>query len=132
MPAPRSPRIVLGQSDFDSLSGLASEASGRVPAAELLLSELDRARIVADKAVPADAVRMGSSIRFRSGDGGERQVELVYPGKADIAQNRISILTPIGASLIGLTAGQTISWTAPDGRPHSLTVISVGQPADAI
>ncbi len=126
---PRLPKIVIGQSDFDSLSGLASEALGRVPAAEQLLSELERAKIVTDKALPADAVRMGSAVVFRAGEAEARQVEIVYPGKADIAQSRISVLTPIGAALIGLCPGQSIRWTARDGRDQSLTVISVGQAA---
>jgi regulator of nucleoside diphosphate kinase len=34
-------------------------------------------------------------------------------------------MTPIGAALIGLSSGQSISWTARDGRRHRLTVLSV-------
>lgn len=130
MPRTRSPKITIGQTDFDSLSGLATEALDRVPAAEQLLSELDRAKIVPDEALAPDVVRMGSCVVFRTGEADERRVELVYPGKADIAQNRVSVLTPIGAALIGLSPGQSITWTARDGRDHSLTVVSVTQPAD--
>jgi regulator of nucleoside diphosphate kinase len=53
----------------------------------------------------------------------------VYPGEADIAQNRVSILTPIGAALIGLSVGQSIAWSARDGRQQVLTVLSVEPPA---
>ena len=56
------------------------------------------------------------------------RVTLVFPGEADIAQGKISILTPIGAALIGLSAGQSIDWTARDGRIHRLKVESVEAP----
>lgn len=129
MPNPHLPDIKIGQSDFDSLAGLATEALDRVPAAEQLLSELERAIILPDETLPTDVIRMGSSVVFRAGEADQRTVELVYPGKADIAQNRISILTPIGAALIGLSSGQSMIWTARDGRNQTLTVLSVQQPA---
>ena len=34
-------------------------------------------------------------------------------------------MTPVGAALIGLAEGQSISWTARDGRSHRLTVEKV-------
>jgi regulator of nucleoside diphosphate kinase len=34
-------------------------------------------------------------------------------------------MTPVGAALIGLAEGQSISWTARDGRKHELTVEKV-------
>ena len=38
-------------------------------------------------------------------------------------------LTPVGAALIGLTEGQSIDWTARDGRIHRLKVVTVEAPA---
>ena len=98
--------------------------------AEELLGELDRAKVVSSSRFPADAVRMGSTVVYRASDGSERKVTLVYPGEADIALGRVSILTPIGTALIGLASGQSIAWTARDGKSHELTVISVTQEAD--
>lgn len=69
---------------------------------------------------------MGSTLRFTSDLGEDRQVTLVFPGEADIAEGKVSVTTPIGAALIGLSAGQSIDWTARDGRVHRLTVESVG------
>ena len=73
-------------------------------------------------------VRMGSTLRFTSDLGEDRRVTLVFPGEADIAQGKVSMLTPIGAALIGLSAGQSIDWTARDGRVHRLTVETVEAP----
>ncbi|MNW16687.1 nucleoside diphosphate kinase regulator [compost metagenome] len=50
---------------------------------------------------------------------------LVFPKDADISEGRISVLTPIGTALLGLSAGQTMGWTARDDRRHTLTVLAV-------
>lgn len=68
---------------------------------------------------------MGSTLRYTSDLGENRQVTLVYPGEANIAEGKMSILTPIGTALLGLSAGQSIDWTARDGRTHRLEVAAV-------
>ena len=123
------PRIVLSEADYARLANLAASAFERLPeVAEGLQSELDRADIVAPGAVPPDVVRMGSSVAFRTDNGMARRVTLVFPGEADIASNRVSVLTPIGTALIGLAAGQSIRWTTRDGREQELTVVGVEPP----
>lgn len=126
---PRLPAIVLSHEDHERLLGLATASLARFPdVAEELLSELERARVVPPQRMPESAVRMGSTVTFSS-DGKSRTVSLVYPEDADIAAGRISIMTPIGAALIGLSEGQSIAWTARDGRRHQLTVDAVRQSA---
>lgn len=126
---PRKPRIIVSESDFERLTGLAETAMERIPeVAEELQAEMERAKVVPAGKIPADVVRMGSFVSFGSDSAQQRRVQLVFPGEADIEQGRISILTPIGTALIGLAAGQSIAWTAHDGRRHTLTVESVEQP----
>jgi regulator of nucleoside diphosphate kinase len=122
----RKPAIKMTRSDHERLSLMAESYVDRNPAvADQLLAELDRARLVDDARIAADIVRMGSRLRFTTDAGEDRSVTLVFPGEADIAEGKVSILTPIGAALIGLSAGQSIEWTARDGRNHRLTVESV-------
>ncbi|HJR23279.1 MAG TPA: nucleoside diphosphate kinase regulator [Dongiaceae bacterium] len=124
----RLPQIVVGGTDHARLTTLANAALDSVPdTAEELLSELDRARVVADEAVPQDVVRMGSLVEFESG-GDRKRVMLVFPPDADISAGKVSVLTPVGAALIGLSKGQSIAWTARDGSSHALTIRSVEQP----
>jgi len=124
----RLPEIIVGDTDHARLTNLATAALAAVPdTAEELLSELDRARIVSDESVPLDVVRMGSLVAFRSGDDVKR-VTLVFPQDADIAAGKVSVLTPVGAALLGLAKGESITWTARDGTSHELTVVSVEQP----
>ena len=127
--AQRRPSIRLRESDADRIADLAVGAEARLPqVAELLMQEIGRARIVPDDRLPADVVGMGSLVRFRDeSTGAERTVRLVYPREADIAAGRISILTPIGAGLIGLKQGQSIRWEDRDGHPKVLQVIAVGE-----
>ena len=128
----KKPKIVVSDIDNERLTILAGNVSEKLEeVAEELLQELDRAKVVPQKKLPLDVVCMGSTVEFRSNDGHERKVTLVYPGEADIAQGKISILTPIGAALIGLTPGQSMSWTARDGKAHELSVLSVSQAAPA-
>lgn len=125
----RKPAISITRSDYERLSRLAQSYASRNPdVADELLAELDRARVVEDGRIASKTVRMGSTLRFTSDLGEDMRVTLVFPGEADIAERKISILTPIGAALIGLSAGQSIDWTARDGRVHRLKVESVEAP----
>jgi len=126
----RKPYIRISQSDHARLSALASTFAARNPeASDELLAELERARVVADGWVSSGTVRMGSTVTFKPDSGDRKTVTLVYPGEADISAGKVSILTPIGTALIGLSAGQSIMWTARDGRRHELLVLGVSHPA---
>ena len=57
-----------------------------------------------------------------------RSVQLVLPGEADIENGRISVLTPVGAGLIGLSPGQEIEWPDIEGRSRKLRILAVRQP----
>ncbi|KRA55969.1 nucleoside diphosphate kinase regulator [Devosia sp. Root635] len=124
-----SPRIVLGAADHRQLNILAMAGLDRTPdQSDTLLRELERARVVDDTKVPADIIRMGSTVQYRTDSGQEPQVTLVYPVDADIATGRISVLTPVGTALIGLRVGQSITWRDRAHKRHMLTVLSVAQP----
>jgi regulator of nucleoside diphosphate kinase len=125
----RKPKLVIATGDHARLTTLATQSANRMPEiSDDLLAELDRAQIVADGKVPDAVVQMGSSVTFKPDTGDERTVTLVYPGNADIGAGKISILTPIGTALLGLSVGQTMTWTARDGRTHEMVVVTVRQP----
>ena len=127
-----TPEIIVGEADHKQLNILAMAGLNHTPdQSDDLLYELERARILSDAEVPADIVRMGSAVRYRTDNGQEHAVTLVYPVDADIAAGRISIMTPVGTALIGLRVGQSISWRSRDNRKHMLTVLAVRQPVAA-
>lgn len=120
------PPIAMTAQDREQLRRLANAASDKFPAAEFLAQEVERADVLAPAATPADLVTMGSTVTFRDDVTGEaRRLMLVYPHEADMSAGKISVLTPVGAALIGLSAGQTIAWQLPSGGWKSLTVLAV-------
>jgi regulator of nucleoside diphosphate kinase len=121
------PPIVMIRADAEKLSRIADSSAGAfAQAADVLAREIDRAKVIEDFERLPGLVTMGSRVTFRDDIAGHvRTVRLVYPGEADVSQGTISVLTPIGAALIGLSVGQSIAWDAPGGGSRSLTVLSV-------
>lgn len=131
--ASRKPAILITRNDHAQLTKLAdSYATSHPDLAEELYTELDRARVLATDKPGSPFVRLGSRFRFTTDDGDDRTVTLVLPGEADIATGKVSVMTPMGVALIGLSGGQSMKWTARDGAVHTLTVVSVEAGEDAV
>jgi regulator of nucleoside diphosphate kinase len=121
------PPIVLTVPDSERLDRLVSAAAAAFPrTADFLAREIARACIVEPADRPAGVVGMGSKVEFRDDTTTSvRVLTLVYPDEADLEAGRISVLSPIGAALIGLAAGQSIEWQTPAGGWRSLTALKV-------
>jgi regulator of nucleoside diphosphate kinase len=130
-PAPR-PRIVISESEHARLVRLTESAmKGVSPVAEYLSDELSRAHIVPDTDCVNHVVRIGSQVTYSDDASGRtRKVTVVWPEAADIDHTRISVLTPIGAALIGLSPAQSIDWPVPGGGSGTLTVLDVRNEGD--
>lgn len=120
----QKPAIRVTRTDFNRLQMLANALN----ADNELKDELDRAEIVTDA---GDFIGIGSSAVYRTASREERFVTLVLPNEADISRKRISIMTPVGIALLGLSAGQSIEWQTRDGRTETLTVVSVNRQTQA-
>jgi regulator of nucleoside diphosphate kinase len=119
-------------SEADVLADLALAAAERSPkVSELLLDETSRAKFYTRERIPRDVVVMGATVEFDDANGSTRSVKLVYPNDADISAGRISILTPVGAGLIGLREGQSILWPDREGHERELTIVRVKQEVGA-
>jgi len=121
------PPISIPAADYRRLTALV-DASERAPTPVLdyLSQELSRADVVADEECSPHVVRIGSLVAYRDGENGRnRTVRLVWPMEADVTRDRISVLSPVGAALLGMSAGQTIAWPQPVGAPRELTVLTV-------
>jgi regulator of nucleoside diphosphate kinase len=130
----RDPPIVIDAGYIERLRGLASAAMDRSPeVGDRLLQEIERAKVLPSAKMPPNVVNLGSQVTFRDNTAGREQtVILVMPKDANIAERRVSVLTPIGAALIGLSEGATIDWETRDGKSRELTVLRVAaSPAPA-
>ena len=124
----RMPRVVIDAAIIDKLEALAFGAMRRNPAlADRFLGELGRAKVVTSAKLPANVVTIGNDVTFRNQTTGREQtVRLVFPKDADISAGRVSVVTPIGVALYGLSEGAEFDWTALDGETRRLTFVRVG------
>ena len=122
---PARPPIILRESQEAALYALALDTLLWSPrAAGPLLDELERARVLPDAEVRRDVAGLGSFVEF-SEDGVLRTLQLVTPVLADERRGRVSVLTPVGAALLGLSPGQRILWCDRVGSSRPLTVLTV-------
>lgn len=121
-----APPLIISDLDVRRLEALlASRVPDAAGIAVALEAELARAEIRQASDVPADVVRMNSTVICEDETSGVRHdVRLVYPGEGS-SDGDVSILAPVGAALLGLRAGQTIEWPLPGGRTTRLRVTSV-------
>ncbi|MGE5432618.1 MAG: nucleoside diphosphate kinase regulator [Syntrophomonadaceae bacterium] len=82
-----------------------------------LQNELTQAKIVQPQDIPSDVVTMSSKVRIKYLDTNEESTfTLVFPFDADISQGKLSILAPVGVSVIGCRIGDEAEWEAPEGK----------------
>jgi regulator of nucleoside diphosphate kinase len=84
---------------------------------DLLGETLETATRVASTTVPGDVVTMHSRVALRDLETSRRyRLTLCYPENAEPAAGWVSVLAPLGASLLGLRVGADARWTLPGGR----------------
>lgn len=81
-----------------------------------LAHELKRAVIVTKDAFPKHCVKLNSRVSILDLDTQKvLEFTIVMPEHADIKQNKISVITPIGAALIGFRKSEEVRWKVPAG-----------------
>jgi len=106
------PDICISSRDFERIETLLDS----LPVAytgikERLLDEMARADIVEPEAIPPTVVTMNSCVTFTVVSTGQTMTRtLVYPKDQDGSADKVSLLTPMGSALLGLTVGQEIEW----------------------
>ena len=91
--------------------------------------ELDRATLLQSEDVPKTVVTMNSKVRFLNEDSQkEHELELVFPSQITGETGKISILTPAGSALIGLSIGDSIEWPLAQKKTLRLKIIDVCHP----
>lgn len=129
------PRITIALADFMVIDRLlnSNAPGGETRIVKYLEGELERADVVALKDLPAHIVTMNSVVTFSDSKTGQTQTAmLVYPDATHADAETVSLLTPIGAALIGVAVGQSITWYKADGGAQTLQVLEVKQPAKTL
>lgn len=111
-------KTAVTERDYQRLASLASaiKQGPREQEAKRLQARLSDAVVLEESVLAGSHVTMGSTVLLRESDGDDRyEYTLVFPSEADIAQGRISVLTPLGASLLGRRAGEAFEYESPGG-----------------
>ncbi len=116
----RGDRVVT-ELDFVRLTKLGSSG---MP--DHLSDSLELAEQVPSPAVPADVITMYSQVQILEGGTSQpRTLTLCYPDDAEPAQGFISVLSPVGASLLGLRVGTQARWVTPQGDARTARVLAI-------
>ncbi len=116
---------VLTELDHSRLSKLVGSQTALLPDAVLdpLQDLLIDAHTVPSREVRDDIVTMYAQIEVQpSGSEALGKIALCYPADAEPASGFVSVLSPMGLALIGLSIGQTARWHSPTGAPMTARV----------
>jgi regulator of nucleoside diphosphate kinase len=119
---------VLTELDHTRLSKLARAPATLLPDTVLapLQNLLIDAHIVPSRQVREDIVTMYAQIEVRLNESKAlSKIALCYPDDAEPASGFVSVLSPIGLALLGLTLGQTAHWRSPTGAPMTAQVETI-------
>lgn len=113
-------KIIITKNDYSRIQRSIDNAKRKhsigINEAENLINELHSALIVDPHEVPGDVVTMNSIVKISFLDSNKSmQFQIVYPGAADIRENKISIFSPVATALIGYKVGDAIEWIVPSG-----------------
>ena len=122
-------KIYITQQDHQRLTLMLEEALAGKHRDAAFLKELARELAIAEtvdsKAVPANVVTMNSRVVVKDVESGEKsEYSLVFPEQADIAQGRLSVVSPIGTAILGYAKGDTITWQTPGG-PRQIKIVDI-------
>lgn len=97
-----------------NISGYGDDASVTKSLVKLS-EELQTAQIVNNDEVPEDIVRFNSVVTIASDNGWEKELQVVVPMDKNVTLNKVSVLAPMGAALLGYSKNDTIDWDFPGG-----------------
>lgn len=124
---PRRARTVIDSTLLERLETIVGAAIARLPEiAYPLVGKLTSAKFLPPKHLPSSVVTIGSKVRYHD-NYADRDVcvTLCWPEQANIDHGWISVLTPVGAALLGLSMGSEFRWANRAGENRSLTVLEV-------
>ena len=121
--------IVIAQPELEQIKDIlrraqfAQEKTYRL-AWEKFKMELKEARLMGYEEMPADVIRFYSVVQIETPWNVRRSYEIVPPEKADLKNNRISLLAPMSLALFRYAQGDEFEWQFPVGI-RSIKILEV-------
>ncbi|MES2838652.1 MAG: GreA/GreB family elongation factor [Pseudomonadota bacterium] len=89
-----------------------------------LIETLDSLDLVSSREIPPDVVTMYSQVMVEDLESRQRQkLTLCYPADAEPHLGFISVLSPVGASLLGQRVGAIARWHTPNGDACAAEIV---------
>mgnify|MGYP000280060648 CR=1 FL=1 len=85
-----------------------------------LYDELRTAIVVNENKIPINTVRLNSVVTVQTSFGRKDGLQLVLPSEGDLSKRKLSIMSPMGAALVGYVEGDSVSWNLPIGTEDIL------------
>lgn len=118
--------IFISSSDARELDRLLSDVADTHDASIELSAKLFDAYVVSAETLPHGTVGLNSTVTYQELPGqARRRVTLVLPHDADARAGRISVLSPVGRSLLGHRVGRIADVTLPGDRHQAIRVVDV-------
>ncbi|SEK97844.1 regulator of nucleoside diphosphate kinase [Maribacter orientalis] len=93
---------------------------------EILETKMSNSIILEEEHLPAEIIQLYSKIIVKCGSKWKETFQIVAPSEENLKRNKVSVISSLGASLIGLSKGDKIQFGLP-GSVLSLTVEKVKQ-----
>ena len=90
-----------------------------------LEKRLKHARVIDGSELTNESVSVGSHVKIRDEDGDEDEYDITGSTEADPLAGKISDESPIGAALIGHSAGERVSVTLPNGSTVVYEIVEI-------
>ena len=109
---------ILTKSDFNTIKELILNTPSHLITKEisLLAKEIELAKKVPDAKIDPQVIRINSHFEVQDTASGKLlNFQLTLPKFGNLAEKKLSVLSPLGVALIGFQEGMEIEWNLPGG-----------------
>ncbi|REG90343.1 GreA/GreB family elongation factor [Algoriphagus antarcticus] len=118
---------ILTKSDYNTIKDLIVNTPSHLITKEisLLAKEIEKAKKVPEEKIDATVIRINSHFEVQDVASGQLlKFQMTLPKYSNLAEKKLSILTPLGVALIGCQEGMQIEYVLPGGL-KKLKILSV-------
>lgn len=130
-----SDKVTISKIDKERLLGIfATQENNTIlhDNIRIIKEKLTTARLVAPNQMAPTVVTMNSRVEVKNLLFGKSMaVELVYPGTVDAKLFKISVLSPLGASMLGYSLGDEFFWKGRSSKNRFVIEKIIYQPESA-